>query len=82
MKIVFLLQAEEELLSLHDPLFSKIIRRIELLKTYPQLGPLMTGPFESYRSLVVDFYRIYYRLLSDGEIVVTHLRDCRRKPVG
>jgi hypothetical protein len=80
-KILFLPQAEEELLSLRDPLFSKIIHRIELLPSYPSLGAAMTGPFAQYRSLVVEFHRVYYRLSPTGHIIVTHLRDCRRKPV-
>ncbi len=81
MKVVLLPQAQEDLDAVFDPLFSEIIHKLETLKEYPELGPAMTGPFSGYRTVVVDFFRIVYRLASRDLIEVAYIRDCRRKPL-
>lgn len=79
MKLRFLPQAKEELTAISEPLFSRVLRRLELLRKYPELGAFMPGPCADMRSTVVDNFRIVYRLLPDGVIEVAYVRDCRRR---
>jgi len=81
LKVVLLPQAQEDLDAIFDPLLSEIIRKLETLKEYPELGPAMSGPFSGYRSVVIDFFRIVYRLPSRDLVEVAYIRDCRRKPL-
>ena len=81
MKVVLLPQAQEALDAISDPLLSKVIRRLQALKEFPELGAPMTGPFFGYRSLVVGAYRVVYKLRLPRTIEVAYLRDCRRVPL-
>ena len=47
-----------ELLAIFEPVLSLILRRIELLGRFPELGAPMLGPFTGYRSTVVRMFRI------------------------
>jgi len=77
-KLRFLPQAREDLAAISDPLFSRVLRRLELLKRFPEFGALLPEPLSDTRSTVVDNFRIVYRLLPDGVIEVAYVRDCRR----
>ena len=79
MKLLFLPQAEQELLAISDPLFSRVARRLEILKKFPELGAPMPKPCAEMRSTVVENFRIVYRLRADGAIEVAYIRDCRRR---
>lgn len=81
MKVVLLPQAQEDLDRISEPLFNQVLRRIEVLKKYPELGSDMAGPFLGYRSTVVELFRVVYRVLPQGIIEVAFVRDCRRRPV-
>ncbi len=81
MRIVLLAQAQEELDALSDPLLSDIAHRLETLAEFPELGAAMAGPFAGYRSLVIGFFRVVYRRLSEDIIEIAYIRDCRRKPL-
>lgn len=80
MSIVLLPRAQEDLDKIYEPLFARVVRRLNALKQYPELGAPMAGPFSGYRSTVVELFRIVYRLLPDGVIEVAYIRDCRRRP--
>lgn len=80
MKVVLLPQAREDLDFIYDPLFSKITRRLQLLKDYPEMGVPMLGPFTGYRSLVVGLFRIVYRV-RESSIEIAYIRHCRRRPL-
>jgi plasmid stabilization system protein ParE len=78
MKLRLLPQAISDLDAISEPLLSRIVNRLEVLKEFPEMGKLMSGPFEDYRSSVVGFFRAFYRI-RPGEIVeVANIRDCRR----
>lgn len=81
MKVFLLPQVQEDLDSISDPLFSAIIRRLEVLKEYPEMGAPMAGPYAGYRSTVVELFRVVYRLLPSQTIEVAYIRDCRRRPL-
>lgn len=81
MKVVLLPQAQEDLDRIFEPLLSQVLCRIEVLKKYPELGPAMAGPFAGYRSTVIEFFRVVYRLLPNHVIEVAYVRDCRRRPL-
>ena len=81
MKVVLLPQAQEDLDAVFEPLLSEIVRRLQGLKEFPELGAHMGGPFAGYRSTVVGAFRIVYHALPRGVIEVAYIRDCRRKPL-
>jgi plasmid stabilization system protein ParE len=78
-KVVLLPQAREDLDAIHDPVFSRIVRQLENLEEFPEMGAAMTGPFRGWRSFVVEMFRVVYRMASDA-VEIGYLRDCRRKP--
>ncbi|HXT02103.1 MAG TPA: type II toxin-antitoxin system RelE/ParE family toxin [Elusimicrobiota bacterium] len=79
MKLRFLPLAEEDVLAISEPLFSRVSRRLRILTQFPEMGAVMPKPFSDMRSTVVDNFRIVYRLLPDGVIEVAYVRDCRRR---
>ena len=79
MKLRFLPQAADELAAISDPLLSRVVRRLELLKKFPELGAYMPQPHGDMRSTVVEAFRIVYRIRADGVIEVAYIRDCRRR---
>ncbi|MBI4679397.1 MAG: type II toxin-antitoxin system RelE/ParE family toxin [Elusimicrobia bacterium] len=81
MKILLLAQAQEDLDRVRDPLLRRIIRRLESLRDFPEMGSPMAGPFSGYRSTVVELFRIVYRILPSEIIEVAYIRDCRRRPL-
>ena len=77
-KIILLLQAQEELDKIYDPLFSDIIQRIECLRDYPEWGHTMAGQFFGYRTCIVGLFRIVYKILPNEDIEIAYIRHCRR----
>lgn len=78
MQIVFLEQAAEELELLHDPLYSKIVKKTALLERFPALGAEMFDAFSGYRSLIVEPYRIIYRGVTERRIEIAFLFHMKR----
>ena len=76
--IVLLPQAQEDLDEIYDPLFSEIIKRIELLKEYTYWGAPMDGPFTGYRSFIVGIFRVIYKIVKEERIEIAYIRHCRR----
>jgi plasmid stabilization system protein ParE len=54
------------------------VQRLEVLKDFPEMGKLMSGPFEDYRSTVAGFFRVFYRIRPGEVIEIANIRDCRR----
>lgn len=82
MKLILLPQAQDDLDEIHDPVLSRVVRRLRLLEKLPELGAPMLGPFVGYRSTVVDMFRIVYRLRPRKVIELAYVRHCRRAPLG
>jgi plasmid stabilization system protein ParE len=76
LKVILLTQ--EDLDAIFDPLQSRIVRRLRLLESFPELGASMMGSFSAYRSTVVGVFRIVYRIASANRIEVAYVRACRR----
>jgi plasmid stabilization system protein ParE len=81
MKLVLLPQAQETLDLIYEPLLSRVLHKLEMLQKYPMMGPAMSEPFIEYRTIVIDFFRVVYRLKNDTIIEISYIRDCRRKPL-
>ncbi|MBI3553421.1 MAG: type II toxin-antitoxin system RelE/ParE family toxin [Elusimicrobia bacterium] len=81
MRVVLLAQAQEDLDEISEPLFSEVVKRLETLKDFPELGAPMAGPFAGWRSTVAGLFRVVYRLTPRGVIEVAYVRDCRRSPL-
>ena len=80
MNLVLLPQAQEDLDAIFEPLLSRVVRQIENLVTFPLMGVAMRGPFAGWRSLVVDRFRVVYRV-REQTIEIAYVRDGRRKPL-
>lgn len=80
MKVVLLPQARLDLDGIVDPLYSRILKRLEALERFPEFGAPMTGPFAGWRSTVVDFFRILYRV-GARSVEIAYIRDCRKRPL-
>lgn len=78
MKTVLLLQAQEDLDGIVEPLLSKMIKRLRALRRYPDLGAALTGPYTGYQSSVVGPFRIIYKRASPEKLFITYIRHCRR----
>lgn len=79
MRAVYLLsQAQEDMESIYDPLWTEIHEKIALLKEYPLWGAQMDGPFRGYRSFVVGLYRVIYKVVSEKRIEIAYVRHCKR----
>ncbi len=66
-------------MAISDPLFSRVVRRLEVLKEFPELGAPMPKPGSDMRSTVVENFRVVYQLCADGVIEIAYIRDCRRR---
>jgi len=78
LQIVLLPQVIEDLDEIEDPMFSRLLKKIQLLAEFPQLGSAMVGSYIGYRCLVVDFFRIVYRVIGNKAIEVAYVRHGRR----
>jgi len=74
--VVLLPQAKADLAEITDPLLSRVIKRLQSLRNYPELGGAMTSPLIGYRSTVVAYLRIVYRV-SGETVLVSYVRHCR-----
>ena len=79
MKVVLLPQAQKDLDAAFDPLLSRVIRRLQLLEQFPEMGAAMVGPFAGYRSTIVGVFRVVYRVLPPSVIEIAYVRNCRRR---
>lgn len=81
MKVILTPQAREDLDGIREPLYSRVVRRLDSLESFPQSGVEMSGPWSGYRGFVVGLYRVVYRIRSDEALYIAYIRDCRRKPL-
>ena len=77
-KIFLLPQAQEDLDAIRNPLFTEIIKRLEILREYSYWGSAMDGPFLGYRSFVIGLFRVIYKIVSDELIEIASIRHCSR----
>jgi plasmid stabilization system protein ParE len=78
-KIHLLPQAVEDLDEIRDPQFSEVVARIQLLREFPSLGPVMDGFYLGYRCLTVGLFRVIYQVASKGDVEVAYIRHGRRE---
>ncbi|HVV81647.1 MAG TPA: type II toxin-antitoxin system RelE/ParE family toxin [Kofleriaceae bacterium] len=57
---------------------ARIIHSVDLLAEFPQLGSVMDGPYRLYRQLLIDRYRVIYRIV-DREIMIAYIRHGARQ---
>jgi plasmid stabilization system protein ParE len=79
MKVVLLPQAAEDLDQILEPLYGRVRKHLAVLGEFPELGSRMHGIYADYRSTVMEFYRVVYRLRPDGIVEIAFVRDCRRR---
>jgi plasmid stabilization system protein ParE len=64
-------------------LYNKILDAVEILKTQPYIAAIeqmLIGFPESYRSLIVENYKVVYFIKNDLVLIV-QIFDCRKKPI-
>ena len=81
MKVIFLPQAEENLLAITEPLFTKMVEKIRLLESFPLMGPAMDDELAGYRGLTIDIFRVLYRVIPDRHVEIAYIRHCKRNLV-
>ena len=77
MKVVLLPQAKADLADITGPLLSRVLKRLEALHNYPQLGVALAGPLIGFRCTTVASLRIVYKA-SQETVLVSYVRHCRR----
>ena len=77
MKVALLPQAKADLAAITGVLLTKVLKRLDALRNYPQLGCALTDHLDGYRSTVVAFLPIVYTV-SGETVVVSYVRHCRR----
>lgn len=56
--------------SISSKYLERIIEKVELLESFPELGVVCRGnKWEGYRQLIVDFYRILYKVDHEKKII-------------
>lgn len=80
MKVVLLPAAQADLDESYEPVLGRVVKRLQLLERFPELGAPMLGVFTGYRSTVVDMFRIVYRARSAKVLEVAYVRHGRRAP--
>ena len=78
-RIILSLKAIADLEDIEEPLLSKVIERVQLLSEFPSLGSPMEKPFLGRRMLVVDIFKILYRVVSPTRIEVLYIRHAKRQ---
>jgi plasmid stabilization system protein ParE len=78
-KVELLPQAAADLDGIIDPLYGRVMKRLNALGRFPELGSPMAGAYVGYRSTVVDLFRIVYRLRPDQAVEIAFIRNCRRQ---
>lgn len=61
------------------PIAAKIVKKIELLYDFPRIGAPMFDDWEGYRQLIVEPYRIIYRIVTDDYLEISYIRYTRQR---
>lgn len=80
MNVILLPQAQKDLDQISEPVLGRIVKRLRYLEKTPRIGVPMSGPFDGYRSAVVNTFRIVYRIVGTKTVEVAYVRHCRRAP--
>jgi mRNA-degrading endonuclease RelE of RelBE toxin-antitoxin system len=75
-QVKLLPRAEKELAALSPTIQDQIINKLELLREFPEMRPVMFDAFQGYRSLLAakNTYRIVYRIVREDIIEVAYIR--------
>lgn len=60
-------------------IFDELLKKIELLKEYPYLGPAMDRAYQGYRQVLCENFRIIYEIKSEQKIEIAYIRHCSRQ---
>jgi plasmid stabilization system protein ParE len=75
--LLLLPQAAEDLDAIYEPLLSRVVHRLQLLRRFPQLGRPLTGKFSNWRGTPVGLFRIIYRITARG-VEVGYIRHYKK----
>lgn len=81
-RIVLLPQAQQDLddiKTFSSRIVEEILRKIELLLDFPELGPAMDQAYQGYRQLLCGHYRIVYEIVSESRIEIAYVRHGARQ---
>ena len=70
--------AVEDLAVIKEPVLSEIHHRIELIGSYPDLGPLLGPTHPGVRVLAIPPFRMFYKQVSETRVHILYIRHCRR----
>jgi plasmid stabilization system protein ParE len=80
-KILWLESALQDLEALSARDIDFILRRVDLLSTFPFMGaPMLFDEWEGYRQLICGNQRVIYQVLEDGKIIeIAYVRHARQR---
>ena len=71
-------QAAEDLRAIFEPLHSQIVKRLRVLREFPEFGAAMSGRHSGWRTTPVGVFRIIYRI-TPRAVEVLYIRHAKRK---
>jgi plasmid stabilization system protein ParE len=77
-KLFLSFQAADDLENIQEPLQTEIVKRLQLLRQFPNLGSLVPAEFPGVRATTVGMFRIFYRVTLRG-VEVIFIRHCKRR---
>lgn len=81
-RIILLPQAQQDLDRIRNSfsrIAEEIVRKIELLVDFPEMGPAMDQAYQGYRQLLCGHYRMIYEIISESRIEIAYVRHCARQ---
>jgi len=80
-EILWLESALQDLEALSAKDIDLILRRVDLLSTFPFMGaPMLFDEWEGYRQLICGNQRVIYQVMEDGQIVeIAYIRHTRQR---
>ena len=79
LELMFRPQAQRDLDEVKKRLprtWEEILKKIELIKEFPEMGPKMDQVFYGFRQILCGNYRIIYEIISDTQIEIAYVRHC------
>lgn len=78
-RLVWLPQAEKDLMPLPEKIQEEIFSKIDLLEEFPLMGTKMHGAYEGFRFLRGGPYLIIYRVKSETRLEISQILHGRRQ---
>jgi plasmid stabilization system protein ParE len=79
-KLLMAREAVTDFLLIAEPLRSEVVKRLKLLRRFPNIGGFVPSEFLDVRATTVGIFRIFYRVSGRGVEVIFIRHSKRRVP--